>query len=117
MEAMRERLQQMSQEGREQLIERLVQKLEQSGLISKEAQPPEAPSAGGQNGENGEVRFEVTDKAVDFLGFKTLKDLLGSLGKSSFGAHDTRDLATGIDASGDTKQYEFGDTLNLDISQ
>src|SRR5690242_13122747 len=89
MEAMRERLEQMSQEGREQLIERLVQKLEESGLISKEEQSQQAPSAGGQNGKDGDVRFEVTDKAVDFLGFKTLKDLLGSLGKSSFGAHDT----------------------------
>src|SRR6202043_4038391 len=50
-------------------------------------------------------------------GFKTLKDLLGSLGKSSFGAHDTRDLATGGETSGAAKPYEFGDTLNLDISQ
>jgi Ca-activated chloride channel homolog len=118
LEAMQERLQQMSQEARQQLIERLVQKLEDSGMISKEPQPPEdGPSAGGQGGKEGDVRFEVTDKAVDFLGFKTLKDLLGSLGKSSFGAHDTRDLATGVDASGGAKPYEFGDTLNLDISQ
>ena len=57
------------------------------------------------------MHFEVTDKAIDFLGFKTLKDLLGSLGKSSFGAHDTRDLATGIDSSGGAKPYEFGDTV------
>ena len=63
------------------------------------------------------MKFEVTDKSLDFLGFKTLKDLLGSLGKSSFGRHDTRDLATGIEASGSSKQYEFGDTLNLDISE
>ena len=63
------------------------------------------------------MKFEVTDKSIDFLGFKTLKDLLGSLGKSSFGAHDTRDLATGVEASGAAKPYEFGDTLNLDISE
>ena len=58
----------------------------------------------------------MTDKSLDFLGFKTLKDLLGSLGKSSFGRHDTRDLATGIESSGASKKYEFGDNLNLDIS-
>ena len=40
----------------------------------------------------------------------------GSLGKSSFGRHDTRDLATGVEASGPSKAYEFGDTLNLDVS-
>jgi Ca-activated chloride channel family protein len=118
LEAMRERLGQMSAEKREQLLERLVEKLEESGLINREGQqPPDAPGVGGKDGKEGEVRFEVTDKAVDFLGFKTLKDLLGSLGKSSFGAHDTRDLATGIDASGGAKPYEFGDTLNLDVSQ
>ena len=78
--------------------------------------------AAGSAGRRATVRtarcsFEVTDKSLDFLGFKTLKDLLGSLGKSSFGRHDTRDLATGIEASGSSKQYEFGDTLNLDISE
>ena len=73
------------------------------------------PQAGG-NGEaqsRGEVK--VTDKSVDFLGFKTLKDLLGSLGHASFGAHDTRDLSTGVETCGATKLYEFGDTMNLDI--
>ena len=64
----------------------------------------------------GEAKFEVTDKGLDFLGYRTLRDLLGSLGKSSFGRHDTRDLATGVEASGASKPYEFGDTLNLDIT-
>src|ERR1700690_2726480 len=64
----------------------------------------------------GQVRFEVTDKSLDFLGFKTLRDLLGSLGKSSFGRHDTRHFATGIEASGASKGYEFGDVLNLDTT-
>jgi Ca-activated chloride channel family protein len=45
-----------------------------------------------------------------------LKDLLASLGKSSFGRHDTRDLATGVESGGSSKPYEFGDTLNMDIS-
>ena len=62
------------------------------------------------------MKFEITDKSLDFLGFKTLRDLMGSLGKSSFGRHDTRDMATGIEASGASRQYEFGDTLNLDIT-
>lgn len=116
-EQMRERLEQMSAKQREQLIENLISKMEQAGYINTDGNPPEAPSApGAQGGPESQMQFEVTDKAIDFLGFKTLKDLLGSLGKSSFGAHDTRDLATGIDASGASKSYEFGDTLNLDIS-
>jgi Ca-activated chloride channel homolog len=117
LEQMRQRLQQMSAQQREKLIERLMNKLEEAGYINTESPPPETPSApGSEGGPETHMRFEVTDKAIDFLGFKTLKDLLGSLGKSSFGAHDTRDLATGIDASGGAKVYEFGDTLNLDVS-
>ena len=116
-EQIRKRLEQMSAQEREKLIQNLINKLEQNGFLRTDGPPPESPSApGAQGGPESEMHFEVTDKAIDFLGFKTLKDLLGSLGKSSFGSHDTRDLATGIDASGGAKPYEFGDTLNLDIS-
>ncbi len=62
------------------------------------------------------IKFELTEKAVDFLGYKALRDLLGSLGKSSLGRHDTKDLSTGVESSGPPKEYEFGDTLNLDVS-
>jgi len=117
LEEMRQRLQQLSAEQRNSLLNRLVDKLENAGYINTEGKPPDSPSApGGAGGPESHLRFEVTDKAIDFLGFKTLKDLLGSLGKSSFGAHDTRDLATGIDASGGAKPYEFGDVMNLDVS-
>ncbi|MGH9652406.1 MAG: vWA domain-containing protein [Bryobacteraceae bacterium] len=117
LEEMRQRLQTLSEQQREQLINNLVEKLEQAGYINMDGEPTDSPATpGAQGGAESQTRFEVTDKAIDFLGFKTLKDLLGSLGKSSFGAHDTRDLATGVEASGAAKQYEFGDTLNLDIS-
>lgn len=80
MEEMLERLQQMSAQEREKLVERLSKKLEQAGYINTEGAPPEAPSApGSQGGPESRMHFEVTDKAIDFLGFKTLKDLLGSL--------------------------------------
>jgi Ca-activated chloride channel family protein len=117
LEEMRQRLEQMSAEQRQQLVQRLIDKLEEGGYINMDAPPQDSATApGGEGGAENQMQFEVTDKAVDFLGFKTLKDLLGSLGKSSFGAHDTRDLSTGIDASGGAKPYEFGDVLNLDVS-
>jgi Ca-activated chloride channel homolog len=118
-EGLRERLQQMQMEGNlEELIEKLIDRMEQEDFISIDDPPdPSRPSAaGGQTGEGQQAKFEITDKSLDFLGFKALRDLLGSLGKSSFGRHDTRDMATGIEASGASKQYEFGDTLNLDIT-
>jgi Ca-activated chloride channel family protein len=117
MQQMLEKLSSMSPEQLDQLLENLVQKLASEGHISTEQDAESTPGQGPGQGRDGQARFEVTDKSLDFLGFKTLKDLLGSLGKSSFGRHDTRDLATGIESSGSSKQYEFGDTLNLDISE
>jgi Ca-activated chloride channel family protein len=119
IEQLLEKLQSLSAEQLDKLLDNLVQKLADEGHISiTNPEPPQAqPQGGAGEGPEGKVKFEVTDKSLDFLGFKTLKDLLGSLGKSSFGRHDTRDLATGIESSGATKQYEFGDTLNLDISE
>ena len=105
----------------EELIKQIMERMQESGFVTAapDLQADQARRAQGQ-GEPGQpeqhARFEVTDKALDFLGFRALRDLLGSLGKSSFGRHDTRDLATGIEASGATKPYEFGDTLNLDAS-
>jgi len=119
-EEMRERLQQIQMEGGlDELIEKLIERMEREDYISidRPHDPSRQPSVGGQVGEaQQQARFEVTDKSLDFLGYKALRNLLGSLGKSSFGRHDTRDLATGIEASGASKVYEFGDTLNLDIT-
>jgi Ca-activated chloride channel homolog len=105
------------------LIDQIIERMEDEGYISQQQNaqvtPPPSETPGGQIGQaqpHVEARFEITDKTLDFLGFKTLKDLLASLGKSSFGRHDTRDLATGIESGGASKEYEFGDTLNLDIS-
>ncbi|HEY4046654.1 MAG TPA: VWA domain-containing protein [Acidobacteriaceae bacterium] len=117
---MQERIDELAQKGElDQLIEQLIDRMEQENYISTQGrQDPTRPSeTGGQvGGADGQVRFEVTDKSLDFLGFKTLRDLLGSLGKSSYGRHDTRHWATGIEASGASKTYEFGDTLNLDTT-
>jgi Ca-activated chloride channel homolog len=118
LQEMMQRLQSMTPEQMDLLLDRLVQKMIDEGHISvDDPADPQAPGPAAGNGRDAKVRFEVTDKSLDFLGFKTLKDLLGSLGKSSFGRHDTRDLATGIEACGSSRQYEFGDTMNLDISE
>jgi Ca-activated chloride channel homolog len=117
---MREKLEQMQAEGTlDELIDKLIERMQQEDYISIDQphDPSKQSTTGGQVGDaHPQTRFEITDKSLDFLGYKTLRDLLGSLGKSSFGRHDTRDLATGIEASGASRQYEFGDTLNLDIT-
>jgi Ca-activated chloride channel family protein len=116
---LREQIESMSAEQFEQLIEQLIDRMEQEDYISIDQphDPARPSSVDGKAGESqAQARFEVTDKGLDFLGFRALRDLLGSLGKSSFGRHDTRDTATGIEASGASKTYEFGDMLNLDIT-
>jgi len=118
-EEMQERLRQMQMDATlDELIEQLIERMQQEDYISVDQphDPSQQSNVGGQAGEAQQAKFEITDKSLDFLGFKTLRDLMGSLGKSSFGRHDTRDLATGIEANGASRRYEFGDTLNLDIT-
>jgi Ca-activated chloride channel family protein len=102
----------------DQFLQKTVERLVREGYLrAQEGRPFSDPTGGGGAGPEGPpIRFELTEKGTDFLGYKTLKNLLGSLGKASFGRHDTRDLATGVEASGPSKAYEFGDTLNLDVS-
>jgi Ca-activated chloride channel homolog len=106
------------QDALDQFLQKTVERLVREGYLStSEGRPFHDPTGGGGIGPGGRpIKFELTEKTIDFLGYKSLRDLLGSLGKSSFGRHDTRDLATGVEASGPSKQYEFGDTLNLDVS-
>jgi Ca-activated chloride channel family protein len=107
-----------------ELLDRLIERLIQEGYINVGEDPSEFPqesrprSGGGRSGKPVEksVKFELTDKGLDFLGFKTLKDLIGSLGKSSLGRHDTNHLSTGIESNEVSRRYEFGDTLNLDVN-
>jgi Ca-activated chloride channel family protein len=117
---MRQQLEQMQMDGTlDQLIDQLIERMERENYISVDQphDPASGSSVGGQVGEaQQQAKFEITDKSLDFLGYKTLRDLMGSLGKSSFGRHDTRDMATGIETSGSSRSYEFGDTLNLDIT-
>ena len=124
LEEMMDELRQMSPEEMEQLVDRLTEKLAEENYVSIGEPGSRDPSTGGtlsgdagSDHSNKSMRFELTGKGADFLGYKTLKDLLGSLGKASLGSHDTREMATGVETSGSTKPYEFGDTLNLDISE
>jgi Ca-activated chloride channel family protein len=118
-ESLQQRIDQMSAEGKlDELIDKLLDRLERENYISTTSpqQQGQVTQQAGQMGQATDARFEVTDKSLDFLGYKTLRDLLGSLGKSNFGRHDTRHWATGVETSGGSQPYEFGDTLNLDVT-
>jgi len=109
----------------EEMLNQLIERLVEEGYLKLREEQPRASQrrrqrAGGP-GEVSEplprdVHFEVTEKGLDFLGYKTLRNLLGSLGKSSVGRHDTPHLSTGVEAAQASKPYEFGDTVNLDVN-
>jgi Ca-activated chloride channel family protein len=106
----------------EELIQQIIERMAQEGYISTppdleaERERRQGRRGGGFGPDQPPVTFEVTDKTLDFLGYRALRDLLGSLGKSSYGRHDTREQATGVETTGAPKPYEFGDTLNLDAA-
>jgi Ca-activated chloride channel family protein len=107
----------------EEMLNQLIERLVEEGYLKLSEEP--APQEQGQLGQGTpevseplprNVKFEVTEKGLDFLGYKTLRNLLGSLGKSSVGRHDTPHLSTGVEAAAASKPYEFGDTINLDVN-
>src|SRR5260221_7637008 len=106
----------------EELINKLIERMVDEGYLNLKEIPQEQRQQGGHGlGEIGEplprnIKFEVTEKGLDFLGYKTLQKLLGSLGKSSMGRHDTTHLATGVEAESASKRYELADTINLDAN-
>jgi len=111
----------------EELIQQIIERMADQGYITmppdleaererRQGRGPGAGEAGDEAEPGSQVRFEVTDKTLDFLGYRALRDLLGSLGKSSYGRHDTREQATGVETTGAPKPYEFGDTMNLDAA-
>src|SRR5262245_19583319 len=105
----------------EDLIQQIIDKMMEQGFVTNapdlEQEREHRRGTGGGYGEDaGPVKFEVTDKALDFLGYRALRDLLGSIGRSSVGRHDTRHLSTGVETVAAPKPYEFGDTLNIDPS-
>jgi len=107
-----EKYEALNEEQVEELIDQIIQKMQEQNFINAE-QPQQGE---GENGEGENARFEVTDKGMDFLGYKALRELLGPLGRSNLGRHDTRHEASGVETNGSSKLYEFGDTLNLDIT-
>jgi len=107
----------------EEMLNQLIERMVEEGYLTLREEPvqeqrqlqgmgiPEVSEPLPRN-----VKFEVTEKGLDFLGYKTLRNLLGSLGKSSLGRHDTSHLSTGVEAAAASKPYEFGDTINLDVN-
>ena len=107
-----------------QLLDQIVQKLAEQGYLNVgEGGTPRVPAGHEAVGHEQQARsaaeqvqFSLTEKGLDFLGYRALRNLLGSIGRSSFGSHETAYLSTGVEAEGVSKPYEFGDTMNIDVN-
>mgnify|MGYP002632198574 FL=1 len=124
LEALRGDGDDISEQKLSELLDSIVQRLIAEGFLKLD-NPPEMPE-GHQSvtGPGGlaqaaakDVNFSLTDRGIDFLGYKALRGIMSSLGKSSFGSHDTPHLATGIESDAWSRPYEFGDVLNLDVNE
>ena len=104
-----------------EFLEKVIERLMNEGFIQTAqngtGSMEDTDGQGEAGGSGAPVKFELSEKGTDFLGYRALRELMGALGRSSFGSHDTQDLSTGVDASGPSKPYEFGDTMNLDVSE
>src|ERR1039457_5721279 len=101
-EESQQKFDELSADQVDELVDQIIQKMQEQNVINA-VQPQEGQ---GQQGDgNAEARFEVTDKSMDFLGYKALRELLGPLGKSNIGRHDTRHEAAGVETNGSSKLY------------
>ena len=110
-----------NEETLNEFLEKVIERLMNEGFIQASqngtGSMDDTEGQGETGGSGAPVKFELSEKGTDFLGYRALRELVGAFGRSSFGSHDTQDLSTGVDASGPSKPYEFGDTMNLDVSE
>jgi Ca-activated chloride channel family protein len=100
------------------LVSEIIKRMVEEGWLKTEGslEIGEGMGEGYEEDATQSPQFQLTDKSIDFLGFRLLRQLLGSLGRSSLGHHETAHLSTGVEAYQVSREYEFGDTLNIDIS-
>ena len=82
------------------LVQRIIERLTEQGYVTMAG--PARPRSSSTDPAAGrrDTRFEVTDKALDFLGYRALRDLLGSMGRSSAAGTTPASCDSGIEAGG-----------------
>ena len=78
-------------------LQRLMEMLEEAGYI--------------KDGGKG----ELTPRAIRKIGQRALREVFLNLKKDRLGSHELATRGTGGDALSDTKPYEYGDPLQLDL--
>jgi uncharacterized protein with von Willebrand factor type A (vWA) domain len=89
-------------EGRQELekLRELERRLEEAGYLRRKGD-----------------RLELTAKGIRKIGMKALQDIFNRLKLGRHGGHRVDRRGLGIEATHDTKPYEYGDHFNLDLQQ
>jgi len=89
-------------EGRQELekLRDLERRLEEAGYLRRKGD-----------------RLELTAKGIRKIGMKALQDIFNRLKIGRHGGHRVDRHGLGIEATHDTKPYEYGDHFNLDLQQ
>lgn len=99
-----------------QALRQLAQRLASEGYLHLK-EPWNSPGGTGGIEKAGQAHFELTQRSIDLLGFQSLRALLGGLGQGTAGLHLTSRKAPGAERTGETKNYQFGDQLNLNAAE
>src|ERR1700761_2871064 len=67
----------LPEDGKEELVDKIVQRMKDEAYLN--AEDPASGQGQAGAGEAEDARFEITDKGLDFLGYKALRELLGPL--------------------------------------
>ena len=80
-----------------QEMERMIQMLKDAGYL------------------DGDEKLQLTARGMRKIGQKALKEVFVNLKKDRLGGHETDIRGSGGEILGDTKPYEFGDPLQIDM--
>jgi len=79
-------------------LQRMIELLEEAGLIRKDGE-----------------RYELTPRGIRKIGQRSLEEIFATLKRDAFGSHRSRSRGRGGDPTDELKTYEFGDPFLLDL--
>ncbi|HEY3219065.1 MAG TPA: VWA domain-containing protein [Candidatus Limnocylindria bacterium] len=79
-------------------LQKMIELLEEAGLIRKDGE-----------------RYELTPRGIRKIGQRSLEEIFATLKRDAFGSHRSRSRGRGGDPTDELKTYEFGDPFLLDL--
>ena len=90
----------LGEDARRQLekLQQIIQQLEEAGYLKREGD-----------------KLELTPRGIRKLAQQALREVFSELKKDRIGRHELHSRGDGGEHTGETRQYEFGDTFDVDL--